>query len=70
MKKMVLKLEELSVETLEMTASETLRGTVAGHAPTAGATCAATCYTCGINPDTTTTARGANPTAVNCTLCV
>ena len=70
MKKMVLKLDALKVETLEMTRAESPRGTVAGHAPTMGTTCAATCYTCGIDPNTTTTARGADPTAVNCTLCV
>ena len=68
MKKLSLKLDDLRVESLEMSAGAAARGTVAAHGPTNGQTCAATCYTCGINPNTTETAR--NATVVDCTLCV
>lgn len=70
MKKLELRLDDLRVQTLEMGADAAGgRGTVQAHGPTNGATCPATCYTCGINPGTTDTARGANPTVVDCTLC-
>jgi hypothetical protein len=59
MKKLSLDLNSLRVETFAPSEAEAKRGTVAAHDAT-NHTCAFSCGgTCGINPDTTTTARAA-----------
>lgn len=54
MKKLALKLDDLSVETFQTSAQPAARGTVLGHAPSVqGHTCGLSCpYTCGIVPQT------------------
>ncbi|HEX8693735.1 MAG TPA: hypothetical protein VF746_15040 [Longimicrobium sp.] len=69
MKKLSLNLDALCVESFETLEASAERGTVAANAPTNGRTCPATCYTCGVNPNTTNTARLDAPT-VDCPLCV
>jgi hypothetical protein len=59
MKKLSLDLNGLRIETFATANRETARGTVAGHDAT-NHTCEFSCGgTCGILPDTTTTARAA-----------
>jgi predicted RNA-binding Zn-ribbon protein involved in translation (DUF1610 family) len=53
MKKLALQLDDLQVDTFQTSAVSADRGTVVGNAPTnMGNTCAVTCRTCGIVPQT------------------
>ena len=53
MKKLALKLDDLQVDTFQTSAASADRGTVMGNGPTMmGNTCAITCRTCGIVPQT------------------
>ena len=69
MKKLSLKVEDLSVDTFQTSAESATPGTVLGHAPTVmGNTCTPSCpYTCGIIPATDNCRYGRD--TQNCPVC-